>query len=193
MAFAAALKQSEGMAGLILRRVLLFLPTLLGLLALTFCIGRMIPIDPVVSILGENATPAAYHAMRVQLGLDRPLVVQFGIYLWNVLHGDFGRALLTGRPVISDIATVFPATLELATAAIIFGAGIGIPLGVLGATRRNSWIDHVVRFIALLGHSVPSFWLGLSGLLIFYGMLGWIGGSGRSATTMWARFPASPA
>jgi peptide/nickel transport system permease protein len=168
-----------GVAARVGRRAILFLPTLFGLLLLTFLIGRVIPVDPVVAVLGENATPDAYAAMRAQLGLDQPVLAQFGIYLSDLVRGDLGNALLTGRPVISDIAKVFPATLELATAAIVLGVGIGVPLGVLGAARRGSWVDHVVRVVGLLGHSVPSFWLGISGLLIFYAMLGWIGGSGQ--------------
>ena len=172
-------RRHGSIAGLVLRRAALFLPTLFGLLALTFFIGRVIPVDPVVAVLGENATPQAYAAMRAALGLDRPLIVQFGIYLWHILHGDFGMALMTGRPVLTDIAAAFPATLELATAAIVLGTAIGIPLGVIAAARRGSWADHVVRVVALLGHSVPSFWLGLSGLLVFYAGLGWVGGSGQ--------------
>ncbi len=164
---------------LLARRVALFLPTLFGLLHLTFLIGRVIPVDPLVAILGENATPEAYAAMRAQLGLDRPVLIQFVIYIADLLRGDLGNALLTGRPVIEDIAHVFPATLELATAAILLGTAIGIPLGVLGAARRGTFVDQIVRVIGLLGHSVPAFWLGITGLLIFYAALGWVGGSGQ--------------
>src|SRR5579875_1894897 len=99
----AGMGRGGAFAGLVLRRVALFLPTLFGLLALTFFIGRVIPVDPVVAVLGENATPSAYAAMRAALGLDKPLIVQFGIYLLHVLHGDFGNALMTGRPVLTDI------------------------------------------------------------------------------------------
>lgn len=166
-------------AGYAARRLASFVPTLLGLVGLTFVIGRMIPIDPVMAILGENPDPAAYAAMRARLGLDRPLIDQLLIYLGQLAHGDFGTALLTGRSVADDIATVFPATLELATLAILLGAGLGVPLGVLAARHRGTLVDHVVRVIGLLGHSVPSFWLGLTGLLVFYAGLGWVGGAGE--------------
>ncbi|WP_432652080.1 ABC transporter permease [Phyllobacterium myrsinacearum] len=153
--------------------------TLLGLAALTFFIGRLLPIDPVVAILGDNSTQEAYDNMVRQLGLDKPLWYQFGVYIKGILSLDLGQALTTGKPVIDDIARVFPATLELASVAIVIGTGLGIPAGVLAAMYRNSWIDHTIRFIGLLGYSAPNFWLGLMGLVLFYAGLGWIGGPGR--------------
>ena len=114
-----------------------------------------------------------------QLGFDKSLTTQFGIYFVNLLHGDLGNALLTGKPVVDDIIRVFPATMELATMAIIVGAGLGIPLGVLAAARRNSVSDYVVRIISLAGYSTPIFWVGMMGLLVFYAWLGWVGGAGR--------------
>lgn len=153
--------------------------TMLGLLFVTFVIGRVMPIDPVLSIVGESATKATYDAAREALGLDRPLIVQFWYYLWDVLHGDFGNSLLNARPVSEDIKRVFPATLELASLGTILGVFLGVPLGVVAAVRRGSWIDQLARVVALVGYSMPIFWLGLMGLLIFYGMLGWVGGPGR--------------
>lgn len=153
--------------------------TLLGLAALTFFIGRLLPIDPVVAVIGDNASQEAYDTMYVQLGLDQPLWKQFADYLWQLAHLDFGIALTTSHPVAQDIARVFPATLELATLAAIVGTGLGIPAGVLSAMYRNSWFDHLIRFIGLLSYSTPHFWLGLMGLLLFYASLGWIGGPGR--------------
>jgi peptide/nickel transport system permease protein len=153
--------------------------TLVGLAALTFCIGRLLPIDPVLAVLGDNVTREAHDAMARQLGLDQPLLVQFARYLQSLLALDFGNALTTGQPVIQDIARVFPATLELASVAIVIGTGLGIPAGVLAAMYRDSWVDHGVRFIGLIGHSAPNFWLGLMGLILFYATLGWIGGPGR--------------
>lgn len=153
--------------------------TLFGLIALTFFIGRLLPLDPVVAVLGDNISQEAYDRMYRQLGLDRPLYVQFLSYLQGVLTLDFGNALTTGRPVIHDIARVFPATLELATVAIIIGTGLGIPAGVLSAMYRGSWIDHTVRTIGLVGYSAPNFWLGLMGLVLFYATLGWVSGPGR--------------
>ncbi|MCX7559016.1 ABC transporter permease [Sulfitobacter sp. F26204] len=153
--------------------------TLLGLLLVTFVIGRIMPIDPVLSIVGERASQANYDAVYLQLGLDKPLLVQFLYYLWDVIHLDFGTSLLNARPVAEDIARVFPATLELATIGIFFGIVLGVPLGVLAAVNQGKWIDQIARVVALIGYSMPIFWLGLIGLLIFYGILGWVGGPGR--------------
>jgi peptide/nickel transport system permease protein len=153
--------------------------TMLGLMFVTFVIGRVMPIDPVLAIVGEQATKATYDAAYEQLGLDRPIIVQFGLYVWDVIHGDFGKSLLTARPVAEDIARVFPATLELATIGVFAGIVLGVPLGVVAAVRRGSWIDQIARVVALVGYSMPIFWLGLMGLLVFYGILGWVGGPGR--------------
>lgn len=153
--------------------------TMLGLLFITFVIGRIMPIDPLISILGERASKEMYEATYIKLGLDKPLVVQFFYYLWDVVRGDFGVSRLTARPVIDDIIRVFPATLELATIGTIIGVVVGIPLGVVAAVKRGTWIDQTARVIALVGYSMPIFWLGLVGLLVFYGILGWVGGPGR--------------
>jgi peptide/nickel transport system permease protein len=153
--------------------------TLLGLLFITFIIGRVMPIDPVLAIVGERASQSTYDAVFLELGLDKPLLVQFLYYLWDVLHLDFGISLLNARPVSEDIVRVFPATLELASVGIFIGIVLGVPLGVLAAVRKGSWIDQVARVLALVGYSMPIFWLGLMGLLIFYGILGWVGGPGR--------------
>jgi len=153
--------------------------TLLGLLFVTFMIGRVMPIDPVLAVIGERATQAQYDAVYHELGLDKPLLVQFGIYITDVLQGDFGRSIRTGQPVSQEIARVFPATLELATLGTLIGVLIGVPLGVLAAVRRGSWVDQTARFVGLIGYSMPIFWLGLMGLLVFYGILGWVAGPGR--------------
>jgi peptide/nickel transport system permease protein len=113
------------------------------------------------------------------MGLDLPLWHQFLIYAWKVLHGDFGMSILTARPVLEDLIRVFPATAELATVGIIIGVVLGIPLGVWSAVYRNSFLDHVMRVLGLVGYSVPIFWLGIMGLLIFYLELQWVGGPGR--------------
>ena len=153
--------------------------TMLGLLLVTFLIGRVMPIDPVLAIVGERASQSTYDAGYRDLGLDRPLLVQFGLYLWDVVRGDFGSSLLAARPVADDIARVFPATLELATLGVLMGIVAGVPLGVVAAVRQGSWVDQVARVVALVGYSMPIFWLGLMGLLVFYGILGWVGGPGR--------------
>jgi peptide/nickel transport system permease protein len=153
--------------------------TILGLLFVTFMIGRVMPIDPVLAVIGERATQAQYDETFRALGLDKPLLVQFWIYVRDVLHGDFGKSIRTGQEVATDIARVFPATLELATLGTLIGVVIGVPLGVLAAVRRGTWIDQLARFVGLIGYSMPIFWLGLVGLLVFYGILGWVAGPGR--------------
>lgn len=155
------------------------LVTLIGLLVLTFAIGRLMPVDPVRAIVGEEADPATYQQVYEQLGMDKPIHVQFVTYLGDVVRGDFGTSLRTGQPVVEDIRAVMPATIELATFAILFGAGLGIPLGVWAAVRKNRPTDHLVRVVTLLGHSMPIFWTGMIGLIVFYGWLGWVGGGGR--------------
>ena len=153
--------------------------TLLGLLLLTFVIGRVMPLDPVLSIVGPDADRSTYEQVYQQLGLGRPLPVQFAYYLRDLLHGDLGNALLTGHKVTDDLARVLPATVELATMAILLGTGVGVPLGVFAATRRGRLADHVVRVVSLFGYSTPVFWFGMMGLLVFYAWLGWAGGAGR--------------
>jgi peptide/nickel transport system permease protein len=154
--------------------------TLFGLLLVTFLIGRVMPIDPVIAIVGDHAPPDVIARVRTELGLDRPLYVQFGIYLSNLAHGDLGTSVMTTRPVTADIARFFPATLELATAAIIIAILIGVPLGVSAAARQGSRFDHVVRVISLAGQSVPVFVLGLICLLVFYVKLGIAPGTGQN-------------
>ena len=153
--------------------------TMLGLLFVTFFIGRVMPVDPVLSIVGERATKEIYQAAYLALGLDKPLIVQFYYYLRDVVQGDFGISLRTGFTVSSDLIRVFPATMELATLGTLIGVILGVPLGILAAVRRGTWIDQLARVVALIGYSMPIFWLGLIGLLVLYGILGWVGGPGR--------------
>ena len=153
--------------------------TLLGLLAVTFFIGRVVPIDPVLAVVGDQAPRDVYEAVRRELGLDQPLWVQFWLYVKKMAAGDFGMSLVTNAPVIDDIRRVFPATLELATFATIIGVVLGVPMGIAGAVWQDRWPDQLVRVIGLVGYSVPIFWLGIIGLLVFYGILGWVQGPGR--------------
>lgn len=153
--------------------------TFLGLVAITFFIGRVVPIDPVLSVVGDRATQAQYDAAEQAMGLDQSLIVQFFDYVWSVMQGDLGRSISTNRPVAQDLLRVFPATLEMATLGILMGTLMGVPLGVWAATRQGDWIDQVIRVFALLGYSVPAFWLGLVGLAVFYAGLGWVAGPGR--------------
>lgn len=153
--------------------------TFFGLLLVTFLIARVVPIDPVIAVVGERAPPDVVEQVRRELGLDLPLWQQFGIYVAKILQGDFGTSVLTARPVLEDIRRVFPATLELATVATVLGVLIGIPSGVAAAVWQGRWPDHVIRVLGLVGYSVPVFWLGLVGLLVFYAKLGWVEGPGR--------------
>ncbi len=153
--------------------------TFLGLTCVTFFIGRVIPIDPVLAIVGDKASQATYNRVRIEIGLDKPIYVQYWRYLVKVLHGDFGNSVLTSHPVLQDMLHVFPATLELSLVALFIGVVFGIPLGVIAATHRGRWQDQVIRFGSLLGYSMPVFWLGLIGLLAFYAKLGWVAGPGR--------------
>jgi peptide/nickel transport system permease protein len=153
--------------------------TFLGLLLVTFLIGRVVPIDPVLAAVGDRAPVEVYERVKRELGLDLPLWQQFWIYLRKVLAGDFGRSVLTSNPVLVDIRRVFPATLELATVATLIGAVLGVPLGVIAAVRRGRLVDQAIRVVSLFGYSVPVFWLGLMGLLVFYARLDWVAGPGR--------------
>ena len=168
---------------LLLRRVGSFIVTLavtfVGLTAVTFFISRLTKIDPDLAVVGDNATKGAYDAAFKALGLDQPVYIQYLIYLRRLLTGDFGVSVLTSRPVLEDLLRVFPATFELSTIAIIIGVAIGVPAGVVAAARKGRWIDHAIRVGGLFGYSVPVFWLGLVGLFIFYGKLGWVAGTGR--------------
>ena len=161
------------------RFVLVLALTYLGLLAVTFFIGRVIPVDPVLAIVGDRAPEHVVARVREELGLNKPLYAQFGIYLQKVAHGDFGTSVLTANPVLHDIARTFPATLELATLGILIGVTVGVPLGVWAAVRRGGLVDQVVRVMGLIGYSVPIFWLGLMALVLFYARLGWVSGPGR--------------
>ncbi|WP_205620573.1 ABC transporter permease [Nisaea denitrificans] len=163
----------------VLKTVATIAVTFIGLLFITFIIGRVMPIDPALSVVGDKASEEIYQAARKAMGLDQPLYVQFFYYISDVFRGDLGTSLLTARPVAEDIIRVFPATLELATIATIFGIIFGVPMGVVAAVNKGRWPDQVVRVLGLFGYSMPVFWLGLIGLLVFYGVLGWVGGPGR--------------
>ncbi len=153
--------------------------TFLGLTAITFVIGRVMPVDPVLAIVGDRASDEVYQQVYLQLGLDKPIIVQYLRYLGQLAEGDLGTSIMTAQPVAEDIARFFPATLELATVATLLGVFVGVPMGVFAAVYQGRWIDHVVRVVALLGYSAPIFWLGLVALLVFYANLGWVAGPGR--------------
>ncbi|NRP23178.1 Dipeptide transport system permease protein DppB [Ensifer adhaerens] len=165
--------------GAVLRFLVIVVTTYLGLLAVTFFIGRVIPIDPVLAVLGDRAPTHVVERTREAMGLNLPLYQQFFIYVRQALTGDFGISVLTTNPVMTDIRRVFPATMELATLGTLIGAIFGVPLGVLAAVKRGSIADQIVRVIGLVGYSVPIFWLALLSLLVFYARLKWVAYPGR--------------
>ena len=149
------------------RRVLLVLPVLFGLLVLTFVLVRIVPNDPSATLAGQNATPQQIAEIRAKYGFDRPLIVQFGIYLRQVVQGDLGTSIQSGRPVVRDILQRLPATLELTFAALAIGIGLGVPLGVLAAVRHNRMLDHLLRFFTVGGIAIASFWFAIMLQLLF--------------------------
>jgi len=153
--------------------------TLFGLTVLTFLIGRVMPVDPVIAAVGDNAPEDVILRVRAEMGLDQPIPVQFLHYLSQLAHGDFGMSVLTKNPVAQDIVRFFPATFELATAALLLAMLIGIPLGVWAAVRQGTITDQTIRVVCLAGHSVPVFMLSLISLLIFYSWLDIAPGPGR--------------
>ncbi len=167
---------------------------LVALMLVTFLIGKAAPIDPVLKVVGDRATPEAYEQARKELGLDKPLAQQFVRYVVQAARGDLGLSTSTGRPVVEDLAQYFPATIELATCGILLGVLFGVPLGILAAHQHNRWIDQLLRMVCLFGYSVPVFWLGLVGMLVFYAKLGWVAGPGRLddvyqyTLTSWSNF-----
>jgi peptide/nickel transport system permease protein len=154
---------------------------LVGMTLISFVLSQAVPADPVTANLGERAAsnPEVVEAFRRRWGLDRPLPEQYGIYLWNVLHGDLGTSIATKQPVAQDLRRHLPATIELAVAAMVISIVIGIPLGVLAAAKRDRAVDQVARVISLTGVSMPIFWLGLVAIVIFYAWLGWAPSPGR--------------
>ncbi|TXH32667.1 MAG: ABC transporter permease subunit [Rhodospirillaceae bacterium] len=164
----------------LLTRVSLVIPTFLGIVFLAFMLIRLVPGDPIEVRVGERGIAPARHAQLLHdMGLDRPLYVQFFDYVGQVMHGDLGISLVTHNPVLSEFLTLFPATLELAFCAMLFAVVIGLPAGILAATKRGSTVDHVVMGVSLTGYSMPIFWWGLLLILTFSVDLGWTPVNGR--------------
>ena len=164
----------------ILNRLLLIVPTFIGITIVAFAFVRVLPGDPVLLIAGERGvTPERYQQLLAQFGYDQPIWVQYWNYLAGIFQGDFGTSISTKRPVIRDFLTLFPATVELAFCATIFAVAIGIPAGVIAAVKRGSWYDQTLMGTALVGYSMPIFWLGLLLIIFFSGILGWTPVSGR--------------
>ncbi|MFM2482130.1 ABC transporter permease [Celerinatantimonas sp. YJH-8] len=150
-----------------------------GVCLITFIISHLIPGDPARLLAGDRASAEMVAHIRHQLGLDLPLYQQFIHYLNELVHGDLGTSIRTGQPVLTDLKTFFPATLELAFSALLIAIFIGVPLGVISAVYRNRLLDHLVRLLSVVGISTPAFWLGLGAIVLFYGNLGWFPGGGR--------------
>ncbi len=151
----------------VIRRLILTIPILLLVSIMVFSLLQLIPGDPATVILGQEATPEAKTALRRELGLDRPLVVQYFSWLGKVVQGDLGRSLVDRSPVIEHIAQRLPATLELTIGTFIIALLIAVPTGLLSATRRGGWTDVFSTLFALGGMSIPSFWLSLMFIIFF--------------------------
>jgi peptide/nickel transport system permease protein len=159
------------------KRLLLIVPTLFGVAAVVFLIMRVIPGDVTLLILGGDQTgridPQQLAAMRHQLGLDQPIAVQFGTWLWGVLRLDFGTSLWTGQPVIEEVLIRLPLSLEVAILATIVSVLLAIPLGMVAAVRQDSWVDYVIRVVSIGGQAIPSFWVGILVILFLVIYFGW--------------------
>lgn len=164
---------------LIFSRLLWFAPTLFGLIALVFTISHIIPADPVKVIAGDQATAEQIEQLRVKLGFDQPLWVQFLRYLGQVVQGDLGMSLFSQRPIVEDLMNRLPATLELGISAVLLAVTLGVPLGVVSALYRNSPLDHLVRVVSVSGLAIASFWLAMELQLLFSMKLAWTPLSGR--------------
>ena len=168
------------MLQLLLRKLATLVPTLLGVTVVAFALIRLIPGDPVEIMVGERRLdPAAHAALMARLGLDQPLPVQYGAYLKQLAQGDLGRSLVTREPVSAEFAVLFPATVELAAAALLLALCVGLPLGLAAALRRGSWFDQAVMAVATVGHSMPVFWWGLILIMAFSVGLEWTPVAGR--------------
>jgi peptide/nickel transport system permease protein len=167
------------MVSYILKRLAWMVFVLFGVMTVVFFISRVIPADPVAAMLGGQAPPELIEQVKAKWDLDKPLYDQYLIYLWRLLQGDLGISISTGKPVAEDLLQFFPATFELATAATILSILFGIMLGIISAVKRGRAVDHLSRLSALLGISMPVFWLGLLMLLLFYYLLGWLPGAGQ--------------
>jgi peptide/nickel transport system permease protein len=159
------------------KRVLLIVPTLLGVAAVVFVIMRVIPGDVALLILGGDQAGSIdtqqLAAMHHQLGLDQPLITQFGTWLWGVLRFDFGTSLWTGRPVVEELTGRLPLSLELAVLATIVSVALAVPFGMLAAARQDTWIDYVIRVVSIGGLAIPSFWVGILIILLLVIFFGW--------------------
>ncbi|WP_176085723.1 ABC transporter permease subunit [Martelella sp. HB161492] len=173
----------------ILGKLLLIVPTFIGITIVAFGFVRVLPGDPILLMAGEHGiSPERYQELVHQFGYDRPIVIQYFDYVWGLLHGDFGISLSTKQPVLTEFLARFPATAELSICAMILAVAIGLPAGVLAAVKRGSWFDQAAMGAALTGYSMPIFWWGLLLIILFSGVLGWTPVSGRISLLYY--FPA---
>jgi len=166
------------MLGFILRRILIAIPTLLLVSVFVFMLQKLLPGDPVLVLAGEERDPEVLAYLREQYRLNDPLIVQYGVWLGNVLQGDLGMSLRTRQPVLTLIAEKLPVTIQLAVMAMIFAFLIGIPAGIISAVRKGTLTDYLANFLALSGLSIPNFWLGIMLILLVSVNLGWLPASG---------------
>jgi len=166
----------------ILKRLLWLIVVLMGLSTITFTLSRVVPGDPAAAYIGPRAKPEQVEQVRKQLGLDRPLYIQFGFYLRDLAHGNFGESLRTHRPVLKGILDHLPASLELMFSAIIIAVLVGIPIGVISARKENTLIDHLSRLFSVANVSMPSFWLAMIFQIVFFRWLGVFPIGGRMDT-----------
>ncbi len=163
-----------------LRKLGVIIPTFFGVTLIAFVFIRLLPGDPVLLLAGERGMSEQRHAeLMAQFGFDKPVIVQYGVYLKQLFSGDFGTSIITKKPVLEEFATLFPATIELSLCAIILAVLFGLPAGMIAATKRGSIFDHTVMTGALTGYSMPIFWWGLLLIILFSGVLGWTPVSGR--------------
>ena len=161
------------MVTLIIKRVSMAVPSLVGVVIVTFLLTRMLPGDPAAYFAGPAATPQAIQEVRVKLGLDKPMIQQFGRYVADLAHGNLGSSLTTGQPVVAELRTRLPASAELTLFGLLLSVAIAVPLGILAATRPNSLLDHACRIISTAGVSLPVFFTGLILIYVLYYLLGW--------------------
>lgn len=166
----------SGLSRQLFTRLLLVAPVVFGVVTLTFLVARVFAPDPVALYIPPQADEELRHKIRVELGLDKSIPEQYGVFLADLAQGDLGESTITGRPVTSDLWDRLPATVELALVSLTFAIVIGVPLGVLAGARRDGPLDFSVRGITLIGMALPSFWLGLVLILIFFVILGWLPG-----------------
>lgn len=160
------------MARVIFLRLVGAIPNLIGVVVVTFLLTRALPGDPAAYFAGQAATPEAVEQIRAKLGLNKPMIEQFGLYVRDLFKGDFGQSLSTGQPVLTELAQRLPASIELTMCGLLFAIIVALPLGVLAATRPGSWIDHLCRVVTTAGVSLPTFFTGLLLAYVFYFLLG---------------------